>query len=171
MGSASSTIADAVVRGWLEYEEQLEVVVRRLSGEQLDQRISPNLRSAGEIVAHIITGRAFWFQEVLGERPGDPELTKLAEWLLRSDGELTGVGLARGLEQTAALMRDAIGRWTPEELAEQIVLPWIGPKHPITRAWVLWHEVEHDLHHGGELSQTLGLSDANVLLPPPPPDD
>ena len=25
-----------------------------------------------------------------------------------------------------------------------------------TRRWVVWHLVEHDLHHGGEISQTLG---------------
>ncbi|MGH2487256.1 MAG: DinB family protein [Ktedonobacterales bacterium] len=167
----SSPIADAVARGWQEYAEQLVVVVRPLSDEQLAQRIAPNLRSAGEIVAHLITGRAFWFQEILKEQEGNAELKRLAKWFLQPDARLTGNKLAHGLEVTAALIREAIARWTPEELAEQIVLPWIGPKYPITRAWVVWHVIEHDLHHGGELTQTLGLSDPHVLLPPPPPED
>jgi hypothetical protein len=28
---------------------------------------------------------------------------------------------------------------------------------PITRQWVIWHLIEHDLHHGGEISLTLGM--------------
>ncbi len=24
------------------------------------------------------------------------------------------------------------------------------------RGWVVWHTLEHDLHHGGEISQILG---------------
>ena len=27
----------------------------------------------------------------------------------------------------------------------------------ITRPWIIWHLIEHDLHHGGEVSLTLGL--------------
>ena len=27
----------------------------------------------------------------------------------------------------------------------------------ITRQWVIWHLIEHDLHHGGEISLTLGM--------------
>ena len=26
-----------------------------------------------------------------------------------------------------------------------------------SRAWVVWHVLEHDLHHGGEVSLTLGV--------------
>lgn len=170
-GSARSSIAEAVTWGWRDYAEQLVVVVRPLTEEQLAQRITPNLRSVAEITAHIITGRAFWFQEVLKEQAENKEMMKLARWFLQPDVALTGEKLAHGLEVTQALVRDAVAGWTPGELSEQIVLPWIGPKHPITRPWVLWHTIEHDLHHGGELTQTLGLSDPNVLLPPPPPEN
>ena len=27
----------------------------------------------------------------------------------------------------------------------------------MTRAWIVWHLIEHDLHHGGEISQSLGM--------------
>ncbi len=30
-----------------------------------------------------------------------------------------------------------------------------GPDE-VTRGWIIWHVVEHDLHHGGELSYSLG---------------
>ena len=26
-----------------------------------------------------------------------------------------------------------------------------------SRAWMVWHVLEHDLHHGGEISLTLGM--------------
>ncbi len=36
--------------------------------------------------------------------------------------------------------------------------PGEPPEEParITRPWVIWHLIEHDLHHGGEVSLTLG---------------
>jgi uncharacterized damage-inducible protein DinB len=32
-----------------------------------------------------------------------------------------------------------------------------GQEVDLSRAWVVWHVLEHDLHHGGELSLTLGM--------------
>ena len=33
-----------------------------------------------------------------------------------------------------------------------------GQVETFTRAWVVWHLIEHDLHHGGEISQILGTN-------------
>jgi uncharacterized damage-inducible protein DinB len=30
------------------------------------------------------------------------------------------------------------------------------PAHP--RQWIVWHVLEHEIHHGGELSLALGMS-------------
>jgi uncharacterized damage-inducible protein DinB len=35
----------------------------------------------------------------------------------------------------------------------------------VSRAWVVWHVMEHDLHHGGELSLTLGLHGLSADFP------
>ena len=32
-----------------------------------------------------------------------------------------------------------------------------GKPVEVSRAWVVWHVLEHDLHHGGEISLTLGM--------------
>ncbi len=168
--NTSLPIADAIMQGWKVYQDQLVVVVRALTSEQLALRVAPGLRSAGEIAAHLVAGRASWFFEVLKEKEGDEELAAIARWDQGGQPARTVDELAHGLEVTWALMQDAIARWTPAELSESIVLPWIGPKYPITRTWVIWHVLEYDLHHGGELTQTLGLSDLSVKLPPPPPE-
>jgi len=34
-----------------------------------------------------------------------------------------------------------------------------------SRAWVIYHLVEHDLHHGGEVSLTLGMHGLKVDFP------
>jgi uncharacterized damage-inducible protein DinB len=50
-------------------------------------------------------------------------------------------------------MAACLERWSPDEMRQ------IFPDKPVdvSRAWVVWHVLEHDLHHGGELSLTLGL--------------
>ena len=54
-------------------------------------------------------------------------------------------------------MQVAIAGWT---LADwQQTWPGEDQSEPevITRQWVIWHLIEHDLHHGGEISPTLGV--------------
>jgi uncharacterized damage-inducible protein DinB len=52
----------------------------------------------------------------------------------------------------------AIARWTPAQWQE--TYPGEPPEEPaeITRMWVIWHLIEHDLHHGGEISLILGTN-------------
>lgn len=168
MSFPSSPLADAFIQGWKDYQQQLVVVLRSLTPEQLTIRVAPNLRSAGEIATHFIGGRAFWLFEVLKE--GDDEIAAIVQWDGPEQPVLTIAELVRGLEATWALIEDALSRWTAEELVDPIILPWIGPKYPITRAFVLWHILEHDLHHGGELAYTLGMHGLSIKLPPPPPE-
>jgi uncharacterized damage-inducible protein DinB len=55
-------------------------------------------------------------------------------------------------------MQEAIARWTPSDW--QHTYPGDeddGEPAIITRQWVIWHLIEHDLHHGGEISLTLGM--------------
>jgi hypothetical protein len=42
------------------------------------------------------------------------------------------------------------------DLVTPIIVPWVGPEYPISRAWVLWHLLEHDPYHGGELRHSPG---------------
>jgi hypothetical protein len=34
----------------------------------------------------------------------------------------------------------------------------VGSSRTHHRGWVVWHVLEHDLHHGGEISQILGTN-------------
>lgn len=35
--------------------------------------------------------------------------------------------------------------------------PWQGRDYTLMLQWVILHVIEHDLHHGGEVSFTLGM--------------
>jgi len=164
----TSPVLDAIFQGWNVYQEQLIVVLQPLSSEQLAIRVAPNLRSVGEIAAHISAGRASWFSWILNE--GGDEIAAIAQWDRQDKSVRASADLVHGLEVTWAMMQNALSHWTPADLAAPIVVPSVGPEHPISRAWILWHLLEHDLHHGGELTQTLGMSGLVVKLPPPPPE-
>ncbi len=76
----------------------------------------------------------------------------------RAHGEL-----AEGFAATWGMVERALSRWTPADLDEVIEGTWHGESYSFTRQWVIWHVAEHDLHHGGEISLTLG---ANGLQAP-----
>ncbi len=38
-----------------------------------------------------------------------------------------------------------------------------GKNYALTRQWITWHIIAHDLHHGGELTLMLGMQ--GIALP------
>jgi uncharacterized damage-inducible protein DinB len=68
----------------------------------------------------------------------------------------------RGLKVTFAAWKACLQCWTPRD---REALFHDGPDE-VTRGWVTWHVIAHDLHHGGELSYSLGaLGPAGLNLP------
>ena len=125
-----------------------------LSADQLALRAAPNLRSIGEIATHVIGARARWFHDLMGE--GDQEFAALATWDRKGMPIRSAAELVNGLELTWRVMNDALARWTPADW-DQTYEGEDGEPASFTRQWVIWHLIEHDLHHGGELSLTLGM--------------
>jgi uncharacterized damage-inducible protein DinB len=103
----------------------------------------------------MIGARARWFHLLMGE--GGEEFKALGKWDRRGGRDRSSQELIDGLERTWRGMQAAIAGWTEAQWAE--TWPGDDPGDPeiITRQWVIWHLVEHDLHHGGEISLTLGI--------------
>ena len=140
--------------GWNDYQSLLIKALTPLTPDQLDLRAAPHLRSIGEIVTHMIGARARWFHELIGE--GDLEFAALGTWDRKGMPVRSGAELVNGLEITWSVMHTAITRWTPTEWDQSYEGEPAEPAS-FTRRWVIWHLIEHDLHHGGELSLTLGM--------------
>jgi uncharacterized damage-inducible protein DinB len=65
--------------------------------------------------------------------------------------------LVSGLEATWQVMQAALARFTPADLQQSIQKERRGKSYTFTRGWVVWHVIEHDLHHGGEIAYSLGM--------------
>jgi len=150
--SASSGPALALFyTGWERYNRLLVEAVAPLTPDQLALRVAPNQRALVELTAHLIAARARWFHRTLGE--GDDDLEQFALWDDANAPTLKAAQLELGLEQTWRLIADCLTRWTPADLDVAFAK---RSGEQVSRQWVIWHVLEHDLHHGGELSLTLG---------------
>ncbi len=156
MSNAPLSLA-VLYKGWDTYQDHLVEAVRPLTAEQLALRIAPHLRSVGELVAHIILVRAGWFYFVLNEQ--DERLGLFGSWAEAGEAPRSADELVGGLETTWAVIHERLQRWTTDDLEPTF---WDAddegnPEGPYSRQWILWHLLEHDMHHGGELSFTLGM--------------
>lgn len=155
MTESAMTLAP-LFSGWREYQQKLVAAVAPLTPEQLALGIGPHLRPISILATHIVSVRAGWLYFTLEVR--DPRLAPFAAWAGDDQPPRDAAELVGGLEATWAVIEDALSGWTLANLEDQV---WdedeTGQRIPLTRQWVLWHLVEHDMHHGGELSYTLGL--------------
>jgi len=145
---------------WQAYQDRLKESLASLAADQLALRAKPGLRSIGENALHIVGCRVFWFTEFLGEDGGEA-VKAYASWneaaLTLAAPVPTAAELVQGLDATWQLMADCLARWSPADLQQTFPDEWEDQIVQLSRAWVVWHVLEHDLHHGGELSLTLGV--------------
>jgi uncharacterized damage-inducible protein DinB len=150
--------------GWEIYQQGLVQIIASLSSEQLALSLGPEQRSIGELLEHMIGARFNWFYLWMGE--GDINV----DWNDDEDnGELIvykAASLVAMFEKSWHVITSALDRWTSTDLEQLFVPPashqaWLrnqgfeeAPPH--TRHWIVWHVMEHEIHHGGELSLALG---------------
>ncbi len=141
-------------QGWDAYQALLIKAIAPLSSEHLALRVAPHLRSLGENVSHIISGRVSNFHLLMGE--GGAELAPLEQWDLPGESPRSAVELVSGLEATWQMIQTALVRWTPAELDDVFTEVEDEQTLSYTRQRLIWGIIKHDLHHGGEVSFTLG---------------
>lgn len=147
-------------QGWDGYQQQLIEVLAPLAPEQLALRAAPDHWSIGMLATHIVARRTVWFHLVLGE--GSPDLAPLATWDGNDQPIRTSAEIVKGLEVTWQTIQDALSHWTPADLDKKFQdwlpgEPYRGDEPWYSRQWVIWHVLEHDLLHGGEISLALGM--------------
>jgi len=152
--SENPQLIQTIYAGWGAYQEAVIRALRPLNAEQLALHAGPKLRTVDAIARHIIGARARWFYLLMGE--GGEEFKSLGRWDHRDGRPRSAEELVGGLERTWQGMQAAIARWSPEDWEK--TWPGEGDDEPeiLTRQWVIWHLIEHDLYHGGEISITLG---------------
>jgi uncharacterized damage-inducible protein DinB len=141
-------------QGWKDYQALLIKAIAPLSADQLALRSAPHLRSIGETLFHMIGARARWCS--LDMHEGGEVMTSFNEWDRPGMPARGTAELVYALETTWQLMQEAMTSWTPAEW-EQILGGTPDEPETFSRSWVIWHLIEHDLHHGGEVSLALGM--------------
>jgi uncharacterized damage-inducible protein DinB len=154
MGDANVTLA-IMAEGWHTYQRRLSEALAPLTPEHLALRAAPHLRSIDELARHIISVRAGWFHNILGE--GDDAFGAYHQWDQPDAPARTAGELVNGLAATWQAMRAALAHFTPHDLAQTVTGERKGRTFSYKRGWVVWHVIEHDIHHGGEIGYSLGM--------------
>jgi uncharacterized damage-inducible protein DinB len=138
-------------------------VVAPLSTEQLELSVSADKWTIGRTIQHIAANRVWWFQLWMNE--GDHELASIIQWDPSGVAEppkLTASELVAGLTSSWDMIANALARWVPEDLEQVFSAPKVLSEEEqemygdATRQWIIWHVLEHEIHHGGEISLVLG---------------
>jgi uncharacterized damage-inducible protein DinB len=146
-------------RGWDEYQAKLVRAIAPLDAAQLALSAGPQLWSLRMLVSHVIAARGWWFHSWMGE--GGADLERYTGWDdLEEMSRRPAPDLVRGLEETWSLLAPCLERWTAGDLDAEFRRPVpndAGQRPVRSRQWIVWHVAEHDVHHGGEISLTLGM--------------
>ena len=168
-GVSSAPDMQTFYDGWANYQRLLLTAIRELTPGQLALRPAPRLWAVWQLAGHTAGSRAYWFHDVLGE--GDPATRDMfrvtgttvpdlpledAGWEDDEDHPRGPEEVVDAFELTWAMIDDCLQRWTPDDLAVEFTRLRRAGTQTFTRQWVIWHLIEHDLHHGGEISLILG---------------
>lgn len=157
----SGSTLDVIYENWQRYNQKLQDCVAPLTNEDLSLQPAPGMWPLGQIVQHIISVRAGWFSGTLQDP--DKTMTEYMEWGQRDSPERNPTELAGGLQETWAFIESRLQRWTPADCAKTFPDEWDGQTYEVSRSWVIYHVMEHDLHHGSEVSLILGMNGLHPL--------
>lgn len=148
-----------IYTGWESYQRLLADAIAPLHEHQLRLAAAPGLWPVRRLASHIVQGRVFWFHGWM--REGGPEFDALCAFDRDEASERRSAPeIVAALETTWSLLDGCLRRWSAADLDERFPDPWPDPADPEPwrdRRYMVWHVLEHDLHHGGEISFTLGM--------------
>ena len=167
--SSASSDLQTFSEGWANHQRLLLGSLSGLTPDQLGIRPAPDMWAVWQLAGHMAGSRAYWFHDVLGE--GDPTVRAMfrvasttvpdlpiedAGWEDDEDHPRDAGQIVEAFERTWEVIDACLRRWTTEDLGVEFSRPRRTGTETFTRGWVVWHVIEHDLHHGGEISLILG---------------
>lgn len=160
--SENAITLDFVYHGWDSFQRRLVEVTTSFSTEQLALLVSPNHWPIGMLIQHIVNDRIWWFHLWMGE--GAPEIASFMYWEEEEEGKPvhSAEELVAALQASWEMITSTLAHWTVADLG-QIFPPPSGLSErerelfgSNTRQEIIWHVLQHDLHHGGELAVGMG---------------
>ncbi|MCC6603381.1 MAG: DinB family protein [Anaerolineae bacterium] len=146
---------EVIYENWRGYNEKLRNAIAPLTDEQLNLQPAPHMWPVSQLVQHLISVRAGWFSGILQEN--DARINEYMGWGQRESPARSAAEMVVALDETFAFIEGCLLRWTPADCAQTFPDEWEGKVYQVSRSWVIYHVLEHDLHHGGEISMILGM--------------
>ena len=156
MSNDNPSTLDVIYENWAGYNQRLQNCLTPLTNAQLSLQPAPSMWPLGQIAQHIISVRAGWFSGTLQE--ASALMDEYMAWGQPASPERTAAQLVRGLAETWEFLASCLHRWTPADGTK--TFPDEAPDgqvYQVSRSWVIYHVLEHDLHHGSEISLILGM--------------
>jgi uncharacterized damage-inducible protein DinB len=101
----------------------------------------------GKIILHIASAEEGWIQAARGDFSGWPKFG------LEKYGDLESI--KKLLNRVHVGTVELLDRLETTDLEREVDLPWSVKTRSMS--WIIWHVLEHEIHHRGELSLILGL--------------
>lgn len=133
---------------WSDVRAGLVQALDKLTDAQLDFMPRAGLWSLRETVCHIAGTEEGWLRHIAANA-GD-----WAEFGYAASDYPTVAALKTLLADTHARTQADFAQEADVLLERVATLPW-GPR--VTLEWVVWHVLEHEIHHRGEVYLMLGL--------------
>jgi uncharacterized damage-inducible protein DinB len=133
---------------WDQVREDLLTTIDQFDDSELLFTPFDSSWPVGQIMLHIGSAEAGWFCYVISQ--------ELIDWPI-FDMEVypTCESIKTLLVDIHDMTKSQLASWDLEDLERPIRLPWNN--HELSLSWIIWHVLEHEIHHRGELSLVLGL--------------
>ena len=133
---------------WKQVRADLFITIDHFSEAELSYLPLEDGWSVGQIMLHIADAEDGWLLCVLTRELDEwPDYYTLANYRDK-------LAIKQALELVHSRMVNYIKALKETDLSRTITAPW-GAE--LLVGWVLWHVLEHEIHHRGELSLILGL--------------
>jgi uncharacterized damage-inducible protein DinB len=138
---------------WAEARNSLYTALESLSDDQLAFTPGPGFWSPRETVCHIAGVEGGWVAIAAGEFDG------WERWDFQTAGYPTPAALRSLLAEVHERTSAYLAAWDLAALDQPVALPW-GKQ--TTRRWIIWHVLEHEIHHRGEIFLMMGMQGVEV---------
>jgi len=136
-----------LVSFWAEARERLDVALNTLSDDDLSFSPGAGLRTLGENLAHIGMAEDYWLSVAEGSKVGN--------WEVATTPELaTLAGIRSRLDAAHQATLAYLGDLEADRL-EDTRRTRRGQE--VTLQWIVWHVIEHEVHHRGEVYFAMGM--------------
>jgi len=133
---------------WKQIRTGLLATMDQFQDEELHYKPFEGAWSVGEILLHIANAEQGWFRYAMtGEFDEWPSGHTLENYP-------TFESIKALLKEVHDWTEAAIAGLSIDDYQKVIELPWDEKIH---LSWIIWHVLEHEIHHRGELSLILGL--------------